>query len=108
MFIKLGIPRPNETNASTARAFINLDHIVTAEFSYDSKNIPTATIVTVKPGGSDRRIYNGDDALRILQAIETKELRTMLDHERPEPNPNPPGPVVNAEATVKMVKGLFK
>lgn len=108
MFVKLGIPRPNETNPARTRAYLNLDHIVTAEFDYDNYNVLNATIFTVKPGGSDRRVYKGDDAFRILQAIETKELRTMLDHERPEPNPNPNGPVVNGEATVKMVKGLFK
>lgn len=108
MFVRIGIPRPDQTGASKDRAFINLDHIVRAEFTYDPKNNPTVTIVTVKPGGSDRTIYHGDDALRILQALETREMNTMLEHEKPEPNPNPTGPVVNGEATVKMVKGLFR
>ncbi len=103
MFVELGIPRPGSNDVSQNRTWFNINHIVRVDVVYE-KNKVVATVTSVKPGGSDRSIYENDDALRILEAIKQNKLNTQLQHEMPVPNENPVGPVVNGAATVKMVK----
>lgn len=103
MFVELGIPRPGSNDTTQNRVWYNISQIVRVDVVYD-KNKVTATVISVKPGGSDRSIFENDDALRIIEAIKQNKLNTQLSHEMPVPNVNPVGPVVNGEATVKMVK----
>lgn len=62
MWLELGVDKPGVINAEPkTNIWINMDQVVRVEFSKES-NILTATVITVKPGGSDRSLYKGDDA----------------------------------------------
>ena len=86
MWIELGIPRPGNIPApSSSRIWVNTDHIVRAEFLTEGSKL-TATVITTKPGGSDRSIFNGDDAerLRLALDLERSSWRPYLDFELKE------------------------
>lgn len=103
MWIELGIPRPDVVETTVARTWINTDHIFRVDFVTENKNT-TATVISIKPGGCDRSIFQGDDADRLLSLLKENRRWTTLPHEGHQPNPEPTGPVVNAAATVRMSK----
>lgn len=85
MWVELGIPRPNVAVHDVGvpiRTFINTDHIVRVEFSIEN-NVDVATVITVKPGGSDKSIYRGDDAKRLKLVMENQKQiwQPLLDYE---------------------------
>lgn len=65
MWLELVYPKPgsNQINSSTVHSsiWINFEHVVRVEFLQES-NILVATVITTKPGGSDRSVYKGEDA----------------------------------------------
>lgn len=86
MWIELGILRPGSIpTASSSRIWVNTDHIVRAEFLSEGSKL-TATVITTKPGGSDRTIFNGDDAerLRLALDMERGHWRPYLEFELKE------------------------
>jgi len=84
MWIELGKERPNGFVINKNRTWINTDTIVRVEF-LEENNVLTATVVTTKPGGSDRTLYRGDDASRIKIALEhirnSDNWQPLLDYE---------------------------
>jgi hypothetical protein len=82
MWLELGRERPGSTSQNNnARIWYNTDHIVRVEFIPEGTNL-TATVISTKPGGSDRTIFKGDDAQRILQALQHEEKwKPKLDYE---------------------------
>jgi hypothetical protein len=61
--------------------WFNLEHVVRVEFSGEEKpnlaskvaSVPfQATIITVKPGGSDRTLLQGDDARKIKAILKAQ------------------------------------
>lgn len=79
MWIELGIARPGSNSNDIQNVWINTDHIVRVEFTQD-----TATVISTKPGGSDRSIYKGDDAQRIRLALNKERTWSpLLDFELP-------------------------
>lgn len=83
MWIELGIPRPGTAPAaSSSRIWVNTDHIVRAEFLTEGDKL-TVTVVSTKPGGSDRTIFQGDDAERLRLALHSeRQWQPYLDYER--------------------------
>jgi len=72
MWIELGIPRPGTIPvASSSRIWVNTDHIVRAEFLSEGDKL-TVTVVSTKPGGSDRTVFQGDDAERLRMALDAE------------------------------------
>lgn len=82
MWIELGIPRPGVVPATANRVWVNTDHIVRAEFLMEGDNL-TVTVVSTKPGGSDRTVFSGDDAKRIKLTLEREGCgwQPLLDYE---------------------------
>lgn len=83
MWIELGIPRPGVAPAvSSNRIWVNTEHIVRAEFLAEGDNL-TVTVVSTKPGGSDRTVFQGDDAKRLKLALELERghWQPLLDYE---------------------------
>ena len=61
-WLELGIEKPGITPVDPkTNIWINMDQVVRVEFTKES-NVLVATVITVKPGGSDRSIYKGEDA----------------------------------------------
>lgn len=85
MWIELGIPRPGTVQNPVQRTWVNLDHVARVEFLQEGGKL-TATVITTKPGGSDRSIFQGDDAERLKLALsESQQWRPLLDFEVPPP-----------------------
>jgi hypothetical protein len=75
MWIELGIVRPGSTSQEKPpNIWINTDHIVRVEFVQDSNKPLTATVITTKPGGSDRSVFTGDDAERIKLSLQEQRI----------------------------------
>ena len=85
MWIELGIPRPGAVHPEI-KTWINTDHIVRIEFMQNGD----ASVITTKPGGSDKTMFRGDDAQRIkltmehIKWLQTQggEIQPVLDHEK--------------------------
>ena len=83
MWLELGKERPGGVPQNNPRIWINTEHIVRVEFLQEGP-VLTATVISTKPGGSDRTIFKGDDAERIRLALNSvRGLSPLLDYERP-------------------------
>lgn len=85
MWIELGKERPGGVPQNNPQIWVNTDHIVRVEFMQEG-SVLTATVTSTKPGGSDRTIFKGDDAQRLLLTLkEERAWQPLLDYEKPEP-----------------------
>ena len=85
MWLELGKERPGSVPQNNPRTWVNTDHIVRVEFIVEGAAL-AATVISTKPGGSDRTIFKGDDATRLLMALKEERLwQPLLDYETPEP-----------------------
>lgn len=82
MWIELGVIRPGVVLPQSTRTWVNTDHIVRVEFLTEGNKL-TATVTSTKPGGSDRTIFQGDDAerLRLAMNLERGPWQPYLDFE---------------------------
>jgi hypothetical protein len=83
MWLELGKERPGGVPQNNPRIWVNTDHIVRVEFIGEGA-VLAATVISTKPGGSDRTIFKGDDATRLLMALKEERLwQPLLDYEMP-------------------------
>jgi len=83
MWLELGKERPGGVPQNNPRIWVNTDHIVRVEFIQEGA-VLTATVISTKPGGSDRTIFKGDDAERLRLALNMeRSWQPLLDYEKP-------------------------
>jgi len=83
MWLELGKERPGGVPQNNPRIWVNTDHIVRVEFTQEGPML-TATVISTKPGGSDRTIFKGDDAERLRLALNVEcNWKPLLDYEIP-------------------------
>jgi len=86
MWLELGKERPGGVPQNNPRIWVNTDHIVRVEFIQEGA-VLTATVISTKPGGSDRTIFKGDDAERLRLTLNMERSRPgwqpLLDYEMP-------------------------
>lgn len=66
------------TDAEMGSMWVNTDHIVRIEFLKDDKE--KATIITTKPGGSDRTVVTGANNVDVLNKflkIQTSTIKAV-------------------------------
>lgn len=90
MWVELGKERPGGVPQNNPRIWINMDHIVRVEFTQEGP-VLTASVISTKPGGSDKSVFRGDDAERLRLVMAKIALTQItggwqptLDYEKPE------------------------
>jgi len=88
MWLELGKERPGGVPQNNPRIWINMDHIVRVEFTQEGP-VLTASVISTKPGGSDKSVFRGDDAERlrlVMNHLQSAQIwRPNLDYETPVP-----------------------
>lgn len=93
MWVELGMPKPGVTVHPLQTTWINTDHIARVEFLEENGRI-SATVTTTKPGGSDRSMYQGEDAEKLREALR-------IEREQRERHGGHPTGVLKPEKAVK-------
>ena len=88
MWLELGKERPGGVPQNNPRIWINMDHIVRVEFTQEGPSL-VASVISTKPGGSDKSVFRGDDAERlrlVMNHLRNEQIWIPnLDYETPVP-----------------------